>query len=105
MGGVTVTGQYKRAGKVVENVTAITAVSGTGAGQATLRSKTTAAKYDATLQFCVTALAKAGYAYNAKLNKVTCVTVVAKPAGRRAADGQECGDDIPDIMVMAKQDE
>jgi hypothetical protein len=95
MGAATVTGQYKRAGKVVENVTAITAVSCTGAGQATLRTKTTAAKYDATLQFCVTALAKAGYAYNARLNKVTCATVVAKPAGRRAQMGRSAATTFP----------
>lgn len=79
-----VSGQFKRSGgKIVENVNGLTAATGSLLGQTTLRTKATWTTYDGTLQFCVTSITRAGYTYNVKLNKATCVKVAAKPAGRR----------------------
>jgi hypothetical protein len=54
-----------------ENVNGVTGANAT----LTLRTRATWPRYNRTLQFCVTMATKRGYAYNARLNKATCVAV------------------------------
>lgn len=76
--GTTVSGLFRyQGGRAAEKANGLTASKGPGAGSVTLRTKAAWSTYDSTLQFCVTMVTKARYAYYARGNKVTCVNIKA----------------------------